>query len=371
MKECWTKEIEAFEKEHKQPVKKTDFVQVFGQAYLKAFTPDTVKAAFRATEVCPFDPSFITEDQMKPSIPTSIKGSFPLPQPSPVRAVMASFRAQPPTTFDTSEDAYLVPLDNETPDTPTQKRTIHPTMDTSLYTPTKRRRILYGALASTSSGSYLVSKRTITSDQPIPPLTLDKHPPLGTLDRSLLVSPSASRSCCTRTDITTENKRLREELRLAHQHIAAQCLIIESDQAQLVVQNLHLQKQNEALHSRENQPVKERERLFGGKGAAMMAEEFFGAVAAAKEAKDVAAVAKDKKAQTTAAKKAAQEALDAEWKRMLSEWEAAVKKWEEECERLRDGGARKKDLPKKPLRPKKPVLEVVVDDEDKSGSEEE
>jgi hypothetical protein len=106
MKECWRKEIDQFEQTHKRDVMKGDFTHLFGRAYIKAFDQDTIKAAFHVTGVHPFSHEAITEDQMKPSIPHSVKGSFPLPQPSPVRAVIAAFHHQPPTSFNVSPSTH-------------------------------------------------------------------------------------------------------------------------------------------------------------------------------------------------------------------------------------------------------------------------
>ncbi|KZP05769.1 DDE-domain-containing protein, partial [Athelia psychrophila] len=84
MKEAWKDEITAHETRTGQPVKKADFAAVFGKAFLKAFTAETVSAAFRATGIYPYDPNVITEAQMQPSLATSTKASFPLPQSTPV-----------------------------------------------------------------------------------------------------------------------------------------------------------------------------------------------------------------------------------------------------------------------------------------------
>ena len=67
----------------KSSVTKTDFASVFGCAFLRVFLDDTVKAAFVATGVHLFNPDAISDKQLKPSLPTSMKGSFPLPQPCP------------------------------------------------------------------------------------------------------------------------------------------------------------------------------------------------------------------------------------------------------------------------------------------------
>lgn len=100
MKEIWKQLVREFEEKNTRKMTKGDFTGVFGRAFQLAFTPETVTAAFRATGVHPFDPSVITPTQMKPSEPSSVKGVFPLQQPSPVRAIMTAFRQHPPTTFD-------------------------------------------------------------------------------------------------------------------------------------------------------------------------------------------------------------------------------------------------------------------------------
>jgi hypothetical protein len=92
MKEDWKQVINEFETLHRARVTKADFTSLFGQAYCRAFTKDTIEAAFRVTGVYPFNRIIITEKQMKPSEATSTKGSFTLTYTSPVQAIMASFK---------------------------------------------------------------------------------------------------------------------------------------------------------------------------------------------------------------------------------------------------------------------------------------
>jgi hypothetical protein len=72
MKDEFRKEINAYESLHREPVSKGAFTGVFGRAFLRAFDEDTVRAAFEATGIYPFNPDVITEKQMKPSLPTSM-----------------------------------------------------------------------------------------------------------------------------------------------------------------------------------------------------------------------------------------------------------------------------------------------------------
>ena len=177
---------------------KKDFARVFGQAYLRAFTPETIKAAFSATGLHPFNPNAITEKQMKPSLPTSTESSFPLPQPSLVQAIIAAMGSQPPMAFNlspshfmsTSASAFSPITLSHHPPLPHD-----PNIDPSLVpeTPSKRLRFMYAGLASSSTGSLLLSKTRLTSSYPIHPPVLEALPKLPQHDWSLLEGwPSSS-----------------------------------------------------------------------------------------------------------------------------------------------------------------------------------
>jgi len=71
MKDMWNTEIKAFETRNQCGVKKGAFAGVFGAAFLQAFTPETVRAAFKARGIVPYNPNIITAEQMKPSKVTS------------------------------------------------------------------------------------------------------------------------------------------------------------------------------------------------------------------------------------------------------------------------------------------------------------
>ena len=128
---------------------------------------------------------------MKPSLPTSTKISFPILQPSPVKAIITAMGSHPPTSFELSPTMHTAPIAGPsrnvptTPSTPT-RRYREPTIDPELETPTKWMRILYGALVTTSSGSLLVCKVRMTSAfSPITPV-LETLPELPVPDWSLL-----------------------------------------------------------------------------------------------------------------------------------------------------------------------------------------
>lgn len=64
MKNKLKKSIADFEEENQRDVGKNDFAFVFGRAFNLAFTPVTVKAAFAATGIFPFNPGVIRPEQL-------------------------------------------------------------------------------------------------------------------------------------------------------------------------------------------------------------------------------------------------------------------------------------------------------------------
>lgn len=106
MKKAYQEAVSDFEKRMKRKFKKADFTGVFGKAFLEAFTPETIKAAFEKTGVYPFNPNAISAKQMRPSEATSLTKAYPLPNPSPVAAIMEAFRRKPLTSFDTSPSTH-------------------------------------------------------------------------------------------------------------------------------------------------------------------------------------------------------------------------------------------------------------------------
>jgi hypothetical protein len=102
MKTCWQRAIVDFESKVMRDVSKAEFLMVWAPAYLEVFNESTTCAAFKVTGIIPFNPNFVTAEQMKPSQATSTHGEFPMPQPSPVCVIINSMRLHPPARFDLS-----------------------------------------------------------------------------------------------------------------------------------------------------------------------------------------------------------------------------------------------------------------------------
>jgi hypothetical protein len=164
MKVCWQTAIVAFESKHMRDVLKTEFMTVWVPAYLEAFDESTVRVAFRVTGVVPFNPNFVTEDQMKPSLATSTRAEFPMLQPSPVHAITNAMRMQLLTCFDLSPSN--IASTSRLPQTPSRRwgrDNDDENIDPELWSPSKKMRSLYAHLGRTSAGWLLLSSPKLKS----------------------------------------------------------------------------------------------------------------------------------------------------------------------------------------------------------------
>lgn len=259
MKEEFKCEVHQFEDLHtyQRQVTKGDFAGVFGRAYLRAFTEKTVKAAFSAIGVWPFNPDVITEKQMKPRAPSSTRATFSTLQPSPIRAIISAMGTRPPTSFELSPTTHhhstIHPQENTLPTPTTSQRPRSEDIDPDLQPkpPTKRMRMLYGALAITLSGSLLVSKTRMTSSYKVSKPDIERMPELSQPDWTLTEAPYCN-GYETREMLEERNAKLAVNLLRSREVIRVHELIEEGQAAQLVIQHLELTKLNQSLYAKEN-----------------------------------------------------------------------------------------------------------------------
>ena len=370
MKEAWREEIEAFEDQHIRPVAKADFASVFRRAYIRSFTPEPIKAAFRVTGVYPFNPTVISEKQMKLSLTTSVEGSFPLVQASPVRAVMAAFTTLPEDSFTMSPQTPVSQTSDSgrtqqthPPSPLSRKRHRSDVIDPSLLTPSKRMRALHANLSATSTGSILVSavKATSLTLKIISPV-LESPPVLPEPDWNLAKMPLVP-AYMTRNQLINENTALKSNLEHAQLQLHARDAMLEGAHAQLVVQNLSLQKLNQALFNKENRKTNDRALLFDGRAQVLSSDSFTAKISDAAQKRDAEVSKRAENAQTRASRRQAMEELEEEWGRIKAEHEEAVRAWSAICDGLRAKGVPKKEWPKKPIRARKPKLPAAVEEE--------
>ena len=373
MKDLWKQKVTEFEEENKCNVTKGTFTGVFGKAFSLAFTPETIKAAFRVTGIHPYDPSVITPQQMKPSEPTSTKCGFPLPQPSPVQAIMSAYRCHPPTSFDIDPDTHCGPgasssnLQHEGLQRHLTDSDINPFLDDS---PSNYVRLMTAGLASTASGSFLVSRDPVTSQSAIPAPVYEMPPPIEPIDQSALLDHHDEP---TKAELKMQIDDLTEQLRHAKEHIQTRNSIIEGAHAQMVLQNLFVEKQSQVLGAKEKKKVDKRTKLFPeGKGRWLTDTELIEELDKDTERRDQKEVEKEERAVERERKKKERDEIEIEWKAAQAAHDQAVQGWKAECEALTAQKVAKKSHPKRPFRPKKrkATKSIVVPDADSSNSSE-
>ncbi|KZP05768.1 hypothetical protein FIBSPDRAFT_765389 [Athelia psychrophila] len=217
-------------------------------------------------------------------------------------------------------------------------------IDPSLYTPSKRSRVLQQSLADSSTGSFLVSDGKISSSDPIAPPVLEGTANIVQPNWTLIEQQHQTR---TKDEMQAHIDALTESLKQARILIAAKDSIIEGAQAQLVIQNLHLKKQNETLHAKETAKEDDRTKLFpGGRGRLLTGDEFHEEqVNAEKQKRAKEAEKKRKKAKQDQAKTKKQ-VIAERWKEVQEKHDANVAAWKTETETLVSRGTLKKTPPK-------------------------
>jgi hypothetical protein len=144
-------------------------------------------------------------------------------------------------------------------------------------------------------------------------------------------------------------KDLETSLDWAWKYIKARDLIIESSHAQLVVQDLILHQQNQALQVKENKKKEDRTILFpSGKGRCLTDEAFARKIEALTEWMEREEREKLERANTRAQKRALKDAIKAQWKVAKAEWEQRKEEHEKLISQLLAQGTACKDLPKGP-----------------------
>lgn len=381
MKGTWREEINIFEEVNKCQIGKGDFAMVFGKAFLRAFKPETVLAAFAKTGIHPFNPEVISVQQTKTSIPTSNVGSLPLTLPSPVCAIMDVFHHRTTTSFDTSPSTLrIAPLPPAFPTvTPATPRTpplyrqvLERTIDPSLFTPSKRMRLFTSALANTASGSFLVDQPRIQSSQTVAAPTFIQLPTIPDPDWSLLNCTDLSDQ--SRPQLEEHITKLTESLALAQAQISSKNIAIECANAQLAVGSVWNTRLNEALNTKENKAQPDRTRLFPrGEPRVLTNDDFYGEVEEAKQKRVDKETAKVQRAVAREGKKSQKAAIETEWKTQLETVIQLQVEWDAEKVRLRAGKMLVRDivikLGKRPVRPLKPKAVVEEDSGPESGGD--
>ena len=366
MKDAWKKVISKLEEETKAAVSKPDFLYLFGMAYNESSMEATVKAAFQVTGVYPFNRNVISATQMKPSTTSSVKGEFPLPQPSPVRAILVAWGQNNPVA--STSQAVLTNSPSRS-----RRRICDEDIDPLLHTPSKRLRTMHAGLKATASGSFLVSDELYKSSTPILEPVLEV-PPAALPQPNWQLAGSPEKMWVSRESLQIENQHLRESLHRAQEHVQVRDQVIEHNNAQLLYQNLHLYKTNHALNLKENKGKQDCTVLLDNEGQVFSSDSFIKKLEQLDRARREKAAVKTRNADARSARKEAMAAVEKEWVRIKEQHDIDVKAWEVECQRLASEKVPKRSWPKKPVRPRKPKLpssvEEIVEEDDDDDEEE-
>lgn len=396
MKRIWNTALDNFEDKHMRGPNKEDFPKLFGEAFLQAFTKETILSAFRVTGIFPFNRAIITEEHIKPSGPTTFtKNTFPQPLPEPIQAVMTawnnfdlvhereelmsgaikqsnsmSITYHDQTLLRPSNEANTGCLHSETITSIEMTQNIKVNTEILLRTPTKRVRFMTHSLAHTSVG------RSLLSTDPIDPTTIKILSPIIE-NKVQLANPKwelleNDLESATIDELLEHIAELTESLEMSKQHIQARDTINAKLQAQLIVQNLLAQKLKVALEEKKKRKSKDYDntKLFKDGQAKFYTDEAIKErLTEIKEAKEEAQRKKDKQAKLRRAKKLALEARNEAWKAMLETYNAEKSRWKEENEALIKAKVPPRSRPQAPKRPRKPSVAEFEDEVEESSDE--
>ena len=273
---------------------------------------------------------------------------------------MAVFNHCDLTSFYISPDTHTPNPEHNPVPVATQRLNM---VDPSLFTPTKWMHIMAGSLAGMSTGSFLVNKPRITSEQIIESPIFEQPVVIPDPDWSLLQRPftKSESSNQTKTELEEQITKLTLSLDLSCQQIAAKNSTIKSANAQLAVQAVYNSCLNEALNMKENKKENDHTKLFPqGKPCVLTSDQFFAEVSESKRGWEEDAKAKAARAVEQENKKVLKAAADVVWKNLLDVHKLAVTTWEAKCVVLQENGTKVKDLPRKPKRLIKPKATVEV-----------
>ena len=146
LKQKHAEKIREFKENSNLTITHKSFLRTFGPAFLEAFTPETVKAAFSVTGIYPFKRDAVSSEKMGPSEALTTNPLILRTLATPVWKAISAFskyRSPSPTSGQTEPES--MPSQSFIDD----------------ITPTKCAKILHASLKTSSSTSFLVPKSPV------------------------------------------------------------------------------------------------------------------------------------------------------------------------------------------------------------------
>ena len=252
LKRAWTRIQDDFEK-HGGHVDKTNFLNVYLQAHIRALTEDNIHAAFHATGVYPVNRNFITPNMMDPSIETSLQRTIPGKQTDDVQALTNVLKNN------------LYNVNSQLSEAPSTAASQVPSQTTQQ--PPSPTNSIIEALKPTQ-GAYLIQPGTVLPTN---------HPPIFNL---YLISPRHDRyyDLLSKEPCTEQERKLRQALHESEARDMVRKEQVLEMQATSVLQNIYVrgvQAELQAAADYKKKRVGKKVRLNGdGKPKLLTGDEF-------------------------------------------------------------------------------------------------
>lgn len=353
LKHNWKMLRDARERGAGLPLKKEDFLVMYHAARIPTLTPANIIEAFRKTGAHPINRDAISAEMMVPSEETTNQVIFPAYLSSPVKAILAAHHAEtspaPAIVISAPDGTSSVSISTAT----TADTNIPASADPSLYSPTKRAKVMNFLLEKTSASFLLNKEPALTTDptkNTIPPPIFETPPTDALPEWALLQHPiptSADDKHAFAMALLTHLGRSK-----AYSATLQSCL--EASHAQLVLAHLEISRLQSAVTELKTHGKKKnsRAKLMSSSIARLLtSEEFRDALRQGDEeaaAKLAARAVKNQKKRLGAQKKAWRRA-DIDARKALRDLQVA--QWEKDCKRAK---RRKEKMPAKPSPPVRP-----------------
>jgi hypothetical protein len=327
LKQKHAQKIREFKESNNLTITHKCFLRTFGPAFLEAFTPETVKAAFSATGIYPFKRDVVSPENMAPSEALSTNPPISGALATPVRMVISAF-------------SYYH-SNKQTGEEFSPSQTFVDDM-----TPTKRAGILHASLGTSSSTSFLVS------EAPVPASSIKIHEPIYERPPAALSELDFSADSEDEADMSIEqirdkNKKLRQQLEDARKHIRIRDQVIEANHAEIIVQNLTNQQLHASVFQKEESRRKKKNpTLDFASGRHVTSDESRAELKRLKDEREAKESEKRERAIARSTKREKKVIEDEKWDRAKDRHEVRLRRWKKICDVLSKGEAR----PPKPRR---------------------
>ena len=317
---------------------KANIMEALGPAYYAAFTPENVKAGFKATGIHPFNPEAITEDKLAPSLATAKTNPFPGTTPIAIKKTVDFLLPELSTPCAPIQPLDAIPDAEESP--------LHISADKSHAQDPPQPSLDAANVLRDSEIGFIYQSRGITSSQPLPLEYIDYQSPLKRFE---IPHTHCQGSI---TELKEENKRLREELDHLRQKAKRSLHSNARLNTQVAIQHVFLTRLCHQLAQKEKKKSANGNKINqNGRGVILTSDEIREVIAKQQESQAQKVAAKVHRAETRQANKTARMTKDNLNAVKRVEWKAKRVAYNAKCEKLRRQGVPKSQWPRAPWYP--------------------